>query len=264
VVTVFARNLSNRQKSLPNQTFSGISMVQMVVRKIDAQERDTFICTDELDTTMTERNPNTASRSILAISCLAAALALTACGGEGGGEGSRLDSTVPFSERGSNSNTGTSTDDSASNSGGASSEDTGTAESPTAGTGNVESPAADAESETAESSASDEDAAGNDTETVDGSGSAAAASSKLVLRWSVPSHRVNGEHLNRDDVGGYEIRYRESPESDFTYISVADGGEREFVLDEDLSDNYEFQIATYDVDGLYSSFVSLVPHEEES
>jgi len=88
---------------------------------------------------------------------------------------------------------------------------------------------------------------------------AAEARSEVVLRWSVPSERVNGEYLDRDELGGYEIRYRGSSESDFTIISLEDGGLDEYYLAAD--GDYEFQIAAYDVNGLYSGFVELTPYE---
>jgi len=83
--------------------------------------------------------------------------------------------------------------------------------------------------------------------------------SEVVLRWTVPSERANGEHLDRDEMGGYEVRYRESPEYDFTSIFLEDGGVDELYME--ANGDYEFQIAAYDINGLYSGFVELIPYE---
>jgi hypothetical protein len=83
----------------------------------------------------------------------------------------------------------------------------------------------------------------------------AQADQSVVLGWTAPVERENGEPIAVSELGGYEIRY------------VVDGANKTIVVPDGTATSYtltgapdgaiEFTIAAYDSDGLYSRFVSL-------
>jgi hypothetical protein len=79
-----------------------------------------------------------------------------------------------------------------------------------------------------------------------------------VIYWSIPTQRENGDHLDIRDIGGYELRYKLKSAEDFTTVNIDSGFTDTYYFDY-LQGDYEFEIATYDVDGLYSKFVSIHP-----
>jgi len=80
----------------------------------------------------------------------------------------------------------------------------------------------------------------------------------VTLQWQRPVQRENGEYLEGDDIGGYELRYRELTDKDFQVVIIEDGWREDYELT-DLQGEFEFQIAAFDVNGLYSNFVALEP-----
>lgn len=78
------------------------------------------------------------------------------------------------------------------------------------------------------------------------------------LEWSTPTHRVNGDPLPVEQIGGYEVR-----------VVYPDGTEETVVVPDSRAVGYElpnlppgeylFRIAAYDTDGLYSEFVDIAP-----
>ncbi|MBU2863946.1 hypothetical protein QWZ13_04545 [Reinekea marina] len=77
----------------------------------------------------------------------------------------------------------------------------------------------------------------------------------VTLYWSAPVERVNGQSMDMLEVGGYEIRYK--LESDETYTNVViDGLEDQYTfLDLENAEDYQFEVAVFDTDGIYSDFV---------
>lgn len=92
--------------------------------------------------------------------------------------------------------------------------------------------------------------------------SSSASSTKVdgavVLYWTVPRLRENGEHLDINEISGYEIRYKLRKGRDFSYISIPSGFTDTYYFDY-LSGDYEFQIAAVDINGIYSRFVPINP-----
>jgi len=78
------------------------------------------------------------------------------------------------------------------------------------------------------------------------------------LYWNVPTHRENGEYLDITEIGGYELRYKLKSEDVFKTIRISDAFTDAYYFDY-LKGDYEFQIATFDTDGLYSGFVDVNP-----
>ncbi len=95
--------------------------------------------------------------------------------------------------------------------------------------------------------------------------SAAASSSAAVdvvgpvhLRWNVPTAREDMSSLGTEEIGGYEIRYRKSGDTNYTYISIDNPNTIYYDIPW-LEGNYVFQIAAFDKNGLYSKFMDLRP-----
>ena len=80
----------------------------------------------------------------------------------------------------------------------------------------------------------------------------------MVLMWSPPKERENGKLLYEDELGGYEIRYRQSDQKAYETVTIKDNL-AEFYEFDNLAGTYHFQIAAYDTEGLYSKFVDIRP-----
>lgn len=85
----------------------------------------------------------------------------------------------------------------------------------------------------------------------------AAVPSVVVLQWQRPEQRENGEYLEADEIGGYELRYKKINTDEFSHLVVEDGWLESFEFQEKLVGAYQFQIAAFDTNGLYSEFVDL-------
>jgi len=88
--------------------------------------------------------------------------------------------------------------------------------------------------------------------------SSSSVQGQAIFRWEVPVYRENGDYLDVTELGGYELRYRKVGDADYTYISIEDPWQVQYSLN-NLEGNYEFQIAAFDKNGLYSNFVTLKP-----
>jgi hypothetical protein len=79
-------------------------------------------------------------------------------------------------------------------------------------------------------------------------------SAKLI--WTHPNQREDGQYLELDEIGGYEIRYRKSTDSRYTYILINSNKVTEYTH-ADVNDT-EFEIAVFDTNGVYSRFVKVM------
>ncbi len=79
------------------------------------------------------------------------------------------------------------------------------------------------------------------------------AVSSLQLSWAAPDSRENGTALNPSDIGGYEILYRNGSE-EYRSILIYNGELTEHTIDGITAGEYEFKIAAFDLDGVYSDF----------
>ena len=85
--------------------------------------------------------------------------------------------------------------------------------------------------------------------------SSTASQKSAKLTWSHPIKRENGQYLELDEIGGYEIRYRKTTDNRFTYIVINSNQTTEYTH-ADASDT-EFEIAAFDTNGVYSRFVKV-------
>ena len=76
------------------------------------------------------------------------------------------------------------------------------------------------------------------------------------MNWVPPSQRLDGTVLDITEVGGYEVRYKLVSAADFTYISINDAYTTQYNFPW-LEGNYVFQVAAFDKNGVYSSFVDV-------
>lgn len=76
--------------------------------------------------------------------------------------------------------------------------------------------------------------------------------------WLAPSLRENGNILDITELGGYELRYRKTTDSVFTYININDAWKNYYNFTW-LDGTYIFQVAAFDTNGLYSNFVDIKP-----
>lgn len=83
-------------------------------------------------------------------------------------------------------------------------------------------------------------------------------SSDVTIEWFIPTERENGDYLELAEIGGYEIRYKLLSATQYTSVKVSDGGADQYDLGY-LAGDYEFEIATFDTNGLYSDFVAINP-----
>ena len=93
---------------------------------------------------------------------------------------------------------------------------------------------------------------------VSSSSSLSVVDGSVGLYWNVPTQRENGERLDITEIGGYELRYKLKSETAFKTIRILDAFIDAYYFNY-LKGDYEFQIATFDIDGLYSNFVGVDP-----
>jgi uncharacterized protein CbrC (UPF0167 family) len=86
----------------------------------------------------------------------------------------------------------------------------------------------------------------------------ASTTGSVTLRWSTPNARENGDYLELDDIGGFEVRYKKSTDISYTTKVIADNRTNSINLGT-LSGTYQFEIAAYDTNGLYSTFIPIQP-----
>ncbi len=198
---------------------------------------------------------------------VAATLLLVACGGGGssssGAENSRLDTKVPHTEKPSTGNSTVETDNSGTTDQdfAKDEQDSGSSTEDEAPSSEVDEPqvgeeVADNEEVTEPETAEEQTDTNDDSELVDEVVS--EVSGAVRLEWDRPEFRENGEYLEGDEIGGYELRYRKLGEDDFETVVIEDGWDEDYELTE-LVGSYEFTIAAFDSNGLYSEFVSLSP-----
>lgn len=93
--------------------------------------------------------------------------------------------------------------------------------------------------------------------------SSSSAQSNIIngavqLFWSVPTSRENGDYLDITEIGGYEVRYKLKSDTTYTSVFINDGFADAYYFDY-LNGDYQFEIATFDREGLYSEFISVDP-----
>ncbi|HRH78835.1 MAG TPA: hypothetical protein PK129_15935, partial [Cellvibrionaceae bacterium] len=99
------------------------------------------------------------------------------------------------------------------------------------------------------------DAAGNQSSSMILGVKTYVISGALTLSWDAPTQRPTGELIARTDIGGYVVRYK--LKSATTYTSLTLPASAITYTSAKLVGDYEFEIASFDVNGVYSEFVKL-------
>ncbi|WP_081640140.1 hypothetical protein [Simiduia agarivorans] len=81
---------------------------------------------------------------------------------------------------------------------------------------------------------------------------------QVLIMWAPPSHRENGDQLTPSEIGGYEVRFREYEAPTYTYL-LQKPNAGDAILINYLEGYYEFEVAAFDTNGLYSRFVPVTP-----
>ena len=83
-----------------------------------------------------------------------------------------------------------------------------------------------------------------------------AQSGDVSIYWQAPIERANGEAMPRSEIGGYEIRYKHVKDNSYNTIVIANTAISNWVIpDVPLPENYVFEVAVFDTNGIYSDFV---------
>jgi hypothetical protein len=80
----------------------------------------------------------------------------------------------------------------------------------------------------------------------------------VQIYWTVPKSRENGDYLDITEIGGYELRYKLKTDAAYKSVLIKDGFIDAYYFDY-LTGDYQFEIATFDRDGVYSRFVTVGP-----
>ncbi len=75
-----------------------------------------------------------------------------------------------------------------------------------------------------------------------------------LIRWTIPSFRINGDDLLLSEIGGYEIIYRRTTAMEYSTVVINDQNLSDWLIENLAPGEYEFLIAAFDTDKLYSTF----------
>lgn len=76
----------------------------------------------------------------------------------------------------------------------------------------------------------------------------------VTLTWEVPVARENEDPLYIYEIGGYEIAYRKIGTDIYQTVQIDQGDIDSFTLTDIVVGEYEFKIAVFDSNGLYSQY----------
>lgn len=78
------------------------------------------------------------------------------------------------------------------------------------------------------------------------------------FKWVPPNQRENGTFLDITELGGYELRYKRISDPHYKSLIINNSYIDAYSI-ENLQGEYEFEIAVFDIFGLYSKFVKIKP-----
>lgn len=88
--------------------------------------------------------------------------------------------------------------------------------------------------------------------------SKANGSKTVTISWTHANQRENGKFLELDEIAGYEIRFKKPTDTRFTYLMVSGNTTTELSYTGNL-DGATFEIAVFDINGLYSQYAPVLP-----
>jgi len=90
------------------------------------------------------------------------------------------------------------------------------------------------------------------------SSEASIVNGAVHFKWIPPNQRENGTFLDIAELGGYELRYKRKSDPHYKSLIINNSYIDAYSF-ENLQGEYEFEIAAFDISGLYSRFVKLKP-----
>jgi hypothetical protein len=78
----------------------------------------------------------------------------------------------------------------------------------------------------------------------------------VTVNWGHPSQRVNGSFLELDEIAGYELRFKQTSSSNFTYLKIEGNSSTHYVTTL-IPAGSLIEIAVYDTNGVYSDFTAI-------
>lgn len=90
------------------------------------------------------------------------------------------------------------------------------------------------------------------------SSAAAFVDGPVQIYWVAPNQRENGKVLDITEIGGYEVRYKRKSDTQYMSVIINDSYVDAYYFDS-LQGDYEFQIAAFDVHGVYSTYAQVNP-----
>lgn len=109
-----------------------------------------------------------------------------------------------------------------------------------------------------QSTSSSTNKSSSSTRTTSSASSKASGSKTVTISWAHPNQRENGKFLELDEIAGYEIRFKKPTDSRFTYLMVSGNTTTELSYTGNL-DGATFEIAVFDINGLYSQYAPVLP-----
>ena len=78
----------------------------------------------------------------------------------------------------------------------------------------------------------------------------------VMLYWETPQERTNGDPLPPEELGGFEIRYRQANAYRYTVVLIRDNGTDQYLLKNVRNpESAIIEVAAFDHEGIYSDWV---------
>lgn len=74
------------------------------------------------------------------------------------------------------------------------------------------------------------------------------------IEWDIPTIRQNGDELLLSEIGGYEVKYRNTNHDTYETVIIKEQTIDKYIIENIEPGEYEVLIATFDTDGQYSDF----------
>jgi hypothetical protein len=81
----------------------------------------------------------------------------------------------------------------------------------------------------------------------------------VMLYWTQPVERENGDAMTPSEIGGYEIRYKTGDQDKYTSIIVTGNSLTQYSIELPASLETYVEVAVFDTNGIYGNFVAAKP-----
>ncbi len=90
--------------------------------------------------------------------------------------------------------------------------------------------------------------------------SSSSIQTTTTISWIHPDKRENGQFLELDEIGGYELRFKEITSATYTHLTLHGNATNSYTTNLFPIDG-DIQIAVFDTNGLYSDFIPIHPEK---